>query len=200
MGPDAERHGFIGFGPGEPCVLVVDLKTQHDEAYVCELVREAGRLVLVPEAESHLLSLEVERLRTENLLRAIDEHDVPIAVAAATAFHQIHPTTRTIVNRNDYDEALNIAASAISRLVTVYTIGTVTRKRVEIPVDLTTRAFARGATQLRSMDGSGVIEKLFVRRSDLLFAVSALKRAGVAFAFSLAAVATAPRGSEADQD
>lgn len=195
--PDVEPYAAGSVDAGAACVLLVHLYAQDDEARVCELVRGSGRLVPVPAPESQRLSLEVERLRTENLLRSITGHDVPMAVAAAAAFHEVHQTTE-IVSRKDYDGALNIAASLLSRLVPVYTIGPSVRKLVQVPVDLTTHRFVQGARQLRSREeGSRVVEKLFVRRSELLSAVSALKRAG---AFRFASPADEPRGAVANGD
>lgn len=175
---DVETYGVGSVYPGAPCVLLVHLYAEDDEARVCELLRGSGRLMPCPAPESQQLSLEVERLRTENALRSIQAHDVPMAVAAAAAFHEVHRTAE-VVGRKDYDGALNIAASLLSRLVPVYTLGPSARKAVQVPVNLTTHRFVQGATQLRSRDGSRVIEGLFVRRSELLFAVSALKRAGL---------------------
>jgi hypothetical protein len=46
-------------------------------------------------------------------------------------------------------------------------------------VNLATHRFVHAATQLQSRDGTGAQEKLFVRRSELLGAISEIKRAGV---------------------
>ena len=189
---DVDPYGVGSVYPGAACVLLVHLTAPDHEARVCELLRGSGRLVPVPAPESQQLSLEVERLRTENARRSIAGRDVPMAVAAAAAFHEVHQTTE-IVSRKDYDGALNIAASLLSRLVPVYTIGPSARKPVQVPVDLTTHRFVQGGRQLRSRkDGSRVVEKLFVRRSELLAAVSALKRAGP---FKFASFADQPNGA-----
>jgi hypothetical protein len=136
-------------------------------------------------ADDQRLSLEVERLRTENLWRSVVSRDIPLSVAAATAFHQVHPATKTRVRRKEYDEALNISASAISRLAPIYTIGEVTRKRVEVRVNLVTHRFTLAASQLRERNGDGMSDNLFIERSDLLFAISIIKRAGLPFSFAL---------------
>ena len=130
------------------------------------------------------LSLEVERLRIEKLWHSIMEQHVPMAVAAATVFHQVHGTTKAIVSRGDYDDALNIAASALSRFVPVYEIGAGTQRHVEVPVNLVIHRFARGARQLRSTDRQ-TYGPLFVRRSDMLSAITQLKKAGLVFSFAL---------------
>jgi hypothetical protein len=55
-----------------------------------------------------------------------------------------------------------------------------------VPINLVTQRFALGATQLRSAEGH-VITNLSVQRSDMLFALSIVKRAGLPFSFALLA-------------
>jgi hypothetical protein len=107
------------------------------------------------------------------------EDDLPIAVAAAATFHRVHRPAGAHISRKEYDGALNLAASLLSRLVAVYTIAAATQRRVQVPVNLATHRFVHAATQLQSRDGTGAQEKLFVRRSELLGAISEIKRAGV---------------------
>jgi hypothetical protein len=130
------------------------------------------------------LSLEVERLRVEAQWQAARDEFVPISLAAAATFHQVHPSSKAVVNRGDYEDALNIAASALSRIVPVYTVGAVTQRRVQVPVNLVLYRFVDGATQLRANDGK-VFEALVVKRSDVLFAISIIKRAGLPFSFAV---------------
>jgi hypothetical protein len=99
-----------------------------------------------------------------------------MSLAAATVFHHVHGR-RTALGRSDYEAALNVAAATLSWLVPVYTIGLVTGRRVPVPVNLLTQRFAGGATQLRSLDGEKLVEPLFVRRPDLLFALPIIERA-----------------------
>ena len=127
------------------------------------------------------LSLEVERLRTESYWRTLSEY-MAMSVAAAVTFHQVHGNTNAIITRADYDDALNIAASALSRLITVYTSGT-REGRVPVTVDITRQRFGRGATQLQSPDGS-IVDELSVRRSEMVSALSLIKRAGLPFSFA----------------
>lgn len=178
-----ERYG-IG-ASGDRCVLRVQLEPGHGEAAVTELLEQSGgRRVAVPPDDQLRLSLEVERLRTEQLWRSIVGEHVPMSVAAATTFHQVHGTTNAIVTRKDYDDALNIAAGALSSLVPVYTRDA-GGKWVEIAINLVTQRFAIGASQLRS--ASSVIDNLSVQRSGMLFALSIVKRAGLPFSFALLA-------------
>ena len=133
-------------------------------------------------ADGQRLDLEVERLRTEEVLRHLGDRFIALAVAAATAFHQVHGNTRAIVSREDYDDALNIAASALSRLIPIFHVGH-RQERTEITVHLTTQRFDRGATRLRASDGSEIAD-LCVRRSDLMSALSLIKRTGLPFSFA----------------
>jgi hypothetical protein len=130
------------------------------------------------------LSLEAERLRIEGLIRDHQASDVPLAVAAAMTFHRVHGNTRTIVTRADYDDALNIAASALSRLIPIYTLRDAREGKIVIPVDLSSQRFARGATELRDTNGT-VTGELSVKRGELESALSFIKRAGLPFSFAL---------------
>ena len=134
-------------------------------------------------SDGQRLSLEVERLRTEEVLRHLGDRFIAMSVAAATAFHQVHGNTKAVVSRQDYDDALNIAASALSRLIPVFTTGH-RQERVQIRVNPTTQRFMRGATLVRGDDGIEITE-LCVRRSDLMSAISLIKRTGLPFSFAI---------------
>lgn len=183
---DLARYGVAPVRGLEPSVLRVQLEPGQSEEMVTDLFAESGgRPIPLPAEDQQRLSLEVERLRTEQLWRAILGEHVPMSVAAATTFHQVHGTTKAIVTRKDYDDALNIAAGALSTLVPVYTLDG-RRSRRELMINLVTQRFALGATQLRSTDGN-VVDGLSVQRSDLLFALSIIRRAGLPFSFALLA-------------
>ena len=183
---DLTRYGVVSARGLEPSVLRVRLEPGQSEQIASELFADGGgRPIPLPAEDHQRLSLEDERLRTERLWRAILGEHVPMSVAAATTFHRVHGTTKTIVTRKDYDDALNIAASALSTLVPVYTLDR-QRSRRELTINLVTQRFALGATQLRSTDGN-VVDELSVQRSDLLFALSIIRRAGLPFSFALLA-------------
>lgn len=130
--------------------------------------------------EEQRLSLEVERLRTESHWRGLSEY-LAMSVAAAMAFHGAHGNTKAIVTRTDYDDALNIAAAGLSRLIPVFT-GSRGPERVAVPVNLLLQRFCRGATELRSQDGS-VVDHLLVKRLHMVEAVKHIKDAGLPFSF-----------------
>lgn len=127
--------------------------------------------------------LEQERQQTEALLQNARDAYLPLAVAAALVFHQAHGNTRAIVTRQDYEDALSIAAAALSRLVPLYTMRDPREGRVTVAVNLVHQRFRRGATELHGDDGS-VTRELSVKRSDLVSALSLIKRAGLGFAFA----------------
>ena len=83
------------------------------------------------------VSLDLAAARAEEDLRAFTEGFVPLSVASATAFHQAHGNTRAIVSRDDYDDALNIAAAARTRRIPLYTVHNPRDGRVEVPGDRT---------------------------------------------------------------
>jgi hypothetical protein len=128
------------------------------------------------------IRLEVEAERTTALLQSAHDLYLSLPVAAAIAFHQAHGNTRAIVSRQDYDDALNLAAAALSRLLTIYVQSDPRVGRVPLPVDLTKSQFTRGATELRS--GPESVRELWVSRSELVSALSLIKRTGLPFVFA----------------
>ena len=125
-------------------------------------------------------SLEEESARIREIWRVSEDTFVPLPVAAAIAFHQAHGSTRAIATRADFDDALNIAASAIARLIPVY----VPHEPQPLGIDLARQSFARGATELRPSDGAAPLRELRVRRADLLEALALIRRRGVPFSFA----------------
>jgi DNA-directed RNA polymerase subunit K/omega len=125
-------------------------------------------------------NLEAERLRIEELWHDIKDHYAGLAVAAARTFHQAQQARAVLVDRDDYHEALNIAATALSRLIPIYGRG-LDGLRVKVaPIDFGTQRFARGATEILSADGSS-IDNLSVLRSEAVSAIPFILRAGLTF-------------------
>lgn len=142
------------------------------------LRQEAGASSLRP--PEALVSLDIELARVDGMLKHAQGEFVDLALAAAAAFHQANSKSRERITRGDYDDALNVAATAISRLIPVYSSENPRREPVTVPVDITRERFATGATELRSGDGCSVT-RLSVRRSDLPSALPLIRRAGVQF-------------------
>jgi hypothetical protein len=77
-------------------------------------------------------------------------------------------------------DALNIAASALSRLVTIYSFDGA--GHAPIVLDLTQGRFVDGATAFRLNDArSSTLTSLLVKRSDLGSALLHIRRAGLPF-------------------
>jgi hypothetical protein len=129
------------------------------------------------------INLELDRARTEALFGTLADVYIPLSVAAALVFHQAHGNTRAIVTQRDYDDALNMAAAALSRLIPIFTLRDPKAGRVALQIDLLVQRFARGATQVRG--GGETIGELTVRRGELLSAISLVKRAGLPFRLAL---------------
>jgi hypothetical protein len=135
------------------------------------------------------VDLPFEQARAEDLIAKIfAESHVPLPVAAAITFHQVHRNTKAIISRDDYDDALNIAAVALSRLITLFCLVDPREGRTPVVADLTKQHFARGATELRCHDGQPTVRDLSVKRSDMLSAISLIKRIGLPFSFAITAV------------
>lgn len=145
--------------------------------------------------DERALNLEAMRMAADDLWRARQSMHVPLAVAAAITFHQVHGNTKAIAGRTDYDDALNIAASAISRLIPVYELSDPREGRKPLAIDLVKARFVRGATELRSLDGQA-IRGLTVLRSEFASALSLIKRTGLPYSFA-AMPAEQPADAEA---
>ena len=129
--------------------------------------------------------------RADHEWRIAQESFVALSVAAAMAFHQAQgASTRAIASREDHDDALNIAASALSRLLPIYVVDEALRTRVETKLDVAKGKFMLGATEFHRGDGT-VVSSMTVRRGDLTSALSLIKRVGIPFGLALAGEAEA---------
>ena len=124
------------------------------------------------------INLRNERLRAEELWRGSLDAHVPLAVAAAMAFHRVCGSTKAILTRPDYDDALTIAATALSRLIPIYCQEDPRAGRRVLAINLIYESFVMGATRLRAHDGS-LRAGLTVLRSDLIRAVAQLRSSGL---------------------
>ena len=123
--------------------------------------------------------------RADHEWRIAQESFVALSVAAAMAFHEAQGrSTAAIDSPEQHDDALNIAASALSRLLTIYTVDEATRQRVATKVDVLNGKFTRGATEFRRRDGA-VVSTMTVRRGDLTSALSLIRRVGIPFGLAI---------------
>jgi signal transduction histidine kinase len=133
------------------------------------------------------VNLAVEALWAEDAWHRVQAPYVPLSVAAAVTFHQVQRSTKAIVTRDDYEDALNIASSTLSRLIPILTLRNPREGRVAITIEPAHQRFARGATELRHSDGTS-IGNLWVKTSEFHSALSLIKRSGILGAsFALAA-------------
>ena len=142
------------------------------------------------------VSVEVERLRVEQAWRSASDGYIPMPMAAAMTFHKVHCATGAVISRRDYDEALNIAAAAVSRLIPLYGLSD-RGERKQVPINLGTQRFTHGAGCIRSADGAE-FRDISVKRSDLVTAMSFIARTGLPYSFVSMPAATQPR-SPADR-
>lgn len=146
-----------------------------------------------------MVSLEAAGMQANELVRGLEGSFVPLALAAAITFHQAHGNSNAIVSREDYDDALNIAAAALSRLIPLYELKDPKVGRERLLIDLTRQRFARGATQVRIKEVP-VAGELSIRFADLRTAVALIRSAGLPFSFTLSAGSAAPAGLSQQSD
>lgn len=107
-----------------------------------------------------------------------DSH-VPLSLAAALAFHEAHGSV-TAVPEREYEDGLDLAAAALSRLVTIYALDDSTRQPVPGHFDLGAGKFRHGATVYELADG-GTMTPLVVQREHLETAVALIRSTGIPF-------------------
>jgi hypothetical protein len=123
--------------------------------------------------------------RADHEWRIGQESYLALSAAAALAFHDAQGrSTKAIISRQDHDDALNIAASALSRLLMIYVFDEAARMRVAVKLDVLNGKFASGATEFHRKDGT-VLSAMTVRRGELTPALSLIKRVGIPFGLAL---------------
>jgi len=124
--------------------------------------------------------------RADHEWRVSQEAFVALSVAASLAFYEAQGrSTRAIDSREAHDDALNMAASALSRLLTIFSMDETTRMRVGVKLDVAAGKFIRGATEFRRGDGS-IVGAMSVKRADLTSALSLIRRVGIPFGLAIA--------------
>jgi hypothetical protein len=106
---------------------------------------------------------------------------VTLAIAAAMAFREAQGASpRFLASFPDREDALNIAASALSRLLPVYVIDEATHARVATKVDVANGKFLHGASEFRRSDGT-LVTSMSVKRDDLASVLPLIRRVGIPF-------------------
>lgn len=129
-----------------------------------------------------MVDLRKDREQVRQAWRASEASHVPLALAAALAFHEAHPGPAGVVPQPDYDDALNLTAAALSRLVAIYAIDERTCRPVAHSLNLAIGKFRDGAAVYEGEHGRRVTS-LLVRREHLPSAMALIKSAGIPFHF-----------------
>ncbi len=108
---------------------------------------------------------------------------VPLALAAALALHEAAVQQRMPLP--DSPEALDLAAAALSRVVTICALHPRTRHVVPLEIDLASGRFADGATLYKRRYGAAV-EALVVRRDEVDGAMDLVREAGLSLFLPIA--------------
>lgn len=106
---------------------------------------------------------------------------VPLALAAALAFHETYDRGRDCITRRDYEDGLDLMAAALSRLITVFRIDEQTRLPVPVRLDLGAGRFRNGASTYENHRARTALHPLLVLRAELPAAVDRVKGIGVPF-------------------
>jgi hypothetical protein len=117
--------------------------------------------------------------QVKKIWRSCADVHVPLSLAAALAFHEAHGSA-TVVPQREYEDGLNLAAAALSRLVTIYAIDERTRTPVSARCDLGTGRFRHGASTYEHADGT-TMTPLVVPRDHLATAVELIRSTGIPF-------------------
>jgi hypothetical protein len=113
------------------------------------------------------------------------ESFIALPAAAAVVFRQVRGhSLRTAASLEDVNDALNIAASALSRLIEIYVLDEVAHTRAPMKLDVVSGKFVRGASQFQRDNGS-TIDAMSVKRADLASALSLISRAGIPFGLAI---------------
>lgn len=112
-----------------------------------------------------MVDLRKDRTLVAQLWNGCQASRVPLSVAAAVTFHQTCNEADDLLSWNDYAQALDIAAAALSRMVTIYTVDG-EGQSVPAAIDLARQRFRGGASEVLRDDGS-VLAPLDIVRSEL---------------------------------
>jgi len=111
---------------------------------------------------------------------------VPLSVAAAFTFHQTCRSNEGLLTADDYANALNIAAAALSRLIPIYTPDE-RGNLIPVSIRLASQRFRGGATKIQCADGA-ILAPLAIVRGDVLPALIVIERSGIEYLAPAAAL------------
>lgn len=129
-----------------------------------------------------MVDLRSESEQVRKVWQASDEAHVPFHLAAALAFHEACPAAHAFIAGTDYEDALNLAAAALSCVVNVYALHPRTGQPVPVEVNLKGGKFLDGGAAYRR-GGGPIVTSLVVRRDEVAAALNLVKTAGIPFHF-----------------
>jgi len=129
-----------------------------------------------------MVDLRKDGEHVRQMWRTSDDAHVPLRLAAALAFHEAHGAAEALMSGEDYHNALDLTAAALSRLLMIYTISERTGLPLPARLGMTGGRFRDGATLYQHTDG-GAVTSLSVLREDLPAAIRVIKTAGMPFHF-----------------
>jgi len=124
-----------------------------------------------------VVDLRKDCAQVEQIWGNSQEFCVPLCVAAAFTFHQTRRDREKLLSPNEYANALDIAAAALSCLVPIYTPDG-RGEQIPLSVNLARQRFRGGATKVQCDDGA-IFTPLTIVRGDVLPALIAIERSGI---------------------
>lgn len=126
-----------------------------------------------------VVDLRKDFAQVEQTWRSSQEFCVLLSVAAAFTFHQTRRDKEKLLSPNEYANALDIAAAALSCLIPIYTPDG-RGEQIPVSVNLARQRFCGGATKVQCDDGA-IFTPLSIVRGDVLPALIAIERSGIEY-------------------
>ena len=118
--------------------------------------------------------------QVRELWRSRADSHVPLALAAALAFHEARDQHSALMPRAEYEDALNLTAAALSRALTIYAVNRHSGIPVPARFDLGAGRFRCGASAYEPSSGNA-LTSLVVQREDVPRTLALIKSAGIPF-------------------
>lgn len=128
-----------------------------------------------------MVDLREDGEQTRRAWQATEGAHVPLKLAAAWTFHEAYGAARDVMPHSQYDDALDLIAAALSRLVPIYSCDKRTGRPVSLRLNLATGRFRNGATAYESKHGRKARTALMVRREHLPAATDLIRATGIPF-------------------
>ena len=130
-----------------------------------------------------MVDLRKDQERVYTAWHADDKPHVPLALAVAKTFHDLELPFQGKVARLEYEDAMNLVAAALSRVVPIYTHAPDSETLVHAGASLANGRFRSGGSIFEARSGEA-LAPLVVRRDHLPAAVEAVKAVQLPFHFA----------------